>query len=573
MTLSQSYLLTCTDLFISRFRWAECQIYAIERLRLESEILEALEKLPKDLAETYIRIFENIPEADSGFVHRVLIWICGDAGGLWMQDGGIDANLLVSAVSTDLTEAPSAYNCDDLRELCGCLITFSSGPRRISRENGESSEIPGAIVQEQVEQFAGQSNLVSLAHYTVMEFLVSPLILKSHVSQFALDEVIIFNEFALSCIKQALSANSEGKSSDWDRDREAYCLTLVCAFGLRSHYFADRSDIQDLLIQYYDPQRSHFARLPAIQDRIIHSSGTSRYYMLGRLPLVNLTNTGNTLNQAQRDALTMLNLLYAVSSPTELLSRFMEGKNAKKLLEAELSVQVAQSTSEGTIPEILSQHALYSRGLKWLLGNYGHDIDATRLLMRRIGSDFGSGCTHKNTDDIIICIFAELLSLGADPNGPGFKATPLQVAAYRADFNAVKLLLVFKADPNVVGDRDGKDINDYQQVAIRGQPRLMTLAASCTPLQILKRCQWTRKARGVKIERILIANGAREKEEEVSSGFSQSESHATIPSSEGPTGDAGETDIYPMGEDRNNANVDVQGSRGTGKVKVDASLL
>jgi hypothetical protein len=82
-----------------------------------------------------------------------------------MKDAGIDATLLVSAVSYDLTEASSGsgtfmYDCDDLRELCGCLITFSpegiSVAREISKEAMESSEtLVDGLAKDQKEVDGG----------------------------------------------------------------------------------------------------------------------------------------------------------------------------------------------------------------------------------------------------------------------------------------------------------------------------------------------------------------------------------------------------------------------------------
>jgi hypothetical protein len=533
----------------------------MERLRHESQILAALKDLPKDLAETYIRIFESIPETDQDFVRRVFIWICGHAGGLWMKDTGIDADLLVSAVSYDLagTSPGSRYDCDDLRELCGCLITFSPEARDISREHGENLQTPDKMDHKKGdfrEQTVGHPNLVSLAHYTVMEFLVSPIILKTPVSQFALDEVTIFNEFALSCLKQALSADPEGTSTDWDRDREAYCLTLVCALGLRFQYFANKPDIQGLLIQYYDPSASHFARLPAIQDRIVHSQGVSQNYMLRRLPV--LAGAVHSVTQTQLRALAMLNLLCASGAP-ELLLRYMEGRSAQELLDVRLTVQAYQSMLEGTIPEILLQHTRYARGLRWLMKYYGTYIDATRILMGLIGDHFGSGCKHQSTANPA-CFLSRLLALKADLNAPHFKITPLQLAAYRFDYNALKMLLESGADPNALGHIDGEEVQDLQPLPNRKQRTLVEIASSCTPLQILRICRFSNSAKGKRIEQLLIANGAREKEEEEvsSSKFCQPESHATIPSFEGTLPrDAGETDNYPMGDDKNDVDVDV----------------
>jgi hypothetical protein len=319
-----------------------------------------------------------------------------------MNDKGIDANLLVSAVSYDLAQAQPEcgtlfYDCDDLRELCRCLITFSPEVRIVSTAGTENSEtLDNDMIKDENKvqpdpyQLAGHSNLVSLAHYTVLEFLASSLIHKTVVSEFALDKVTIFNEFALSCIKQALSANPEGRATDWERDREAYCLTLVCALGLRFDYFAHRLDIQDLLIQYYDVTSNHYARLAGIQQRIIHCQDISRHYMLGHLPL--LTDTPYELTESQLHAATILNLL-CVSEPA-LVPRFMKGKNPVHLLEVRILVEAKSLTLVGTVPEILWQSKIYSKPLRWILENYGTYIDATRLLMSGIGIHFGTKCNH-----------------------------------------------------------------------------------------------------------------------------------------------------------------------------------
>jgi hypothetical protein len=435
-----------------------------------------------------------------------------------MKDTGIDADLLVSAVLYDLNEANTGsgslfYDCDDLRELCGCLVTFSPEVRVVSKAGVENivTFVDGVIkhgekVQAGSGQLAGQSTLVSLAHYTVLEFLASSFIHETHVSHFALDEFTIFNEFALSCIKQALSANPEGRATDWERDREAYCLTLACAFGLRFDRFANRFDIQDLLIQYYDPTSNHFTRLPAIQQRIIQCQDKRRLYMLGRLPL--LKDSINELIESQLHAATMLNLLCACHP--SLVPRFMKGRNLMPLLEVRILVEARQLTLEGTVPEILSQFLVYTKGFQWVLSNYGTYVDATRLstrpLMSYIGTHFGSGCNHRRIADGV-CRADRLLNLGADPNGPGFKVSPLQLAAYRCDYHAIELLLDHGADPNALGDAAGQDVEDCQKPSDRQKPALATLAPSCTPLRILRIVQSSRKRASPKIERLLTKRG------------------------------------------------------------------
>lgn len=434
-----------------------------------------------------------------------------------MNDKGIDANLLVSAVLYDLAQAQPEcgtlfYDCDDLRELCRCLITISPEVRIVSTAGTENSEtLDNDMIKDENKvqpdpyQLAGHSNLVSLAHYTVLEFLASSLIHKTVVSEFALDKVTIFNEFALSCIKQALSANPEGRATDWERDREASCLTRVCALGLRFDYFAHRFDIQDLLLQYYDPTSNHFARLPAIQQRIIHYQGGSQPYMLSRLPL--LTDALHELTHSQLHAATLLNLLCA--SQTALVPRFLKGKNPVKLLEVQIRVESESLTLVGKLPEILSQSKIYSKALRWILRNYGTHIDATRLLMSRIGIHFDCSCNHIRIAEPF-CQVHLLLDHGANSNGTGFKVTPLQLAAYRCDYIAVEMLLHHGADPNALGDADGQDVEDCEIPSDGQKHGLATLAPSCTPLRILRTVQGSRKWTSLIIDRLLMERGGRD---------------------------------------------------------------
>ena len=119
--------------------------------------------------------------------------------------------------------------------------------------------------------------------------------------------------------------------------------------------------------------------------------------------------------------------------------------------------------------------------------------------MGRIGTHFGSGCKHINAADKF-CLFSELLTLKVDPNGSRFIVTPLQLAVYRCDYNAVKFLLNRGADPNALGVVDGEEVKNCQ-------PTLVAMASSCTALRILKACRTLRKANDTKIERLLIENG------------------------------------------------------------------
>ncbi|KAG4262097.1 hypothetical protein FPRO03_10970 [Fusarium proliferatum] len=228
------------------FRWAECQIQAIERLRDQSKLQLLLSNLPKDLSETYVRIFEVIPEDDRPLVRRVLTWIIGHSQAAWLYDVGVNANLLLSAVTYEhfgyeIEGQNSIIDFEYLQEICSCLITVRYVPGDIFDSRQEDS------TGLQAEEATGEQDLyVSLAHYTVLEFLVSPHVFQPNFAFFAMSPELIRLKFAKSVLKQALSADPEGTNTDWIHDREAYCLTLGCALYI--HDILAESDLQDLFL-------------------------------------------------------------------------------------------------------------------------------------------------------------------------------------------------------------------------------------------------------------------------------------------------------------------------------------
>ena len=323
--------------------------------------------------ETYVRIFDRISERDRSFVYRTLLWVCGHADSPWMTSQGISAKLLISAVSYDLygdTSWPGAqnYDLDDLQELCGCLITFSTAEDEsdaIEPSASSSSTIGDSNSEMSLQDSCNNDAdlFVSLAHYTVMEFLNSPLIFQTPVSCFALSGETIRRQFAMSVLRQALKANLAKRSTDWIHDREAYCLTLGCALYCQS--FAADSELQDLFIQYFNPASPHFCRFRAIQERIVISS---EFYYLSMLPIY--VREDPKMVELHDYAVTLLNILLVCDC--SLAKRLILDKNIdiQEVLstqvtatflqceEASDSVYASTGNHEGTILEIAEVQGL-----------------------------------------------------------------------------------------------------------------------------------------------------------------------------------------------------------------------
>ncbi|KAF5699679.1 hypothetical protein FMUND_14640 [Fusarium mundagurra] len=110
------------------FLWAVCQLHELQCLKGERDIAsQALQRLPKDLDETYDRIFLRIPHEDWQFVSHAFQW-------LWFYTEicpsylhGAPSSLLLDAIESSTLRSNNhkshvLYNAEKLRELCGCLF-------------------------------------------------------------------------------------------------------------------------------------------------------------------------------------------------------------------------------------------------------------------------------------------------------------------------------------------------------------------------------------------------------------------------------------------------------------------
>ncbi|CAG8137063.1 unnamed protein product [Penicillium salamii] len=110
-----------------RFRWAELQIMALEKCRKESQIINALKKIPQTLEATYRKVLDGVESNDESLAREILMIIC------------LSPVLFDAQIIADMVELPIP---DDIVEIC--TTSF-------------------------VNYFDGK---VQLAHFSVQEFLV-----------------------------------------------------------------------------------------------------------------------------------------------------------------------------------------------------------------------------------------------------------------------------------------------------------------------------------------------------------------------------------------------------------------
>jgi len=267
----------------------------IEQIREESQLVYALSSLPQDLDEVYLRLFERIPDIHRLFVRQVLLWIAGHASSGRLRDQGINMDTLVSAVCDDLrhmTGNTYRYTAEDVRELCGCLITvrecklpFTDFLTELHWTRSDEGEC--VLYKKDHCVDAPKGFFVEIAHYTVMEFLVSDRIADRPAPWFSMASINIMEEFFRSVLRQSLAANPAGTSADWVRDREPYCLTLVPL--IIPLVDVAKPDILDLCARYLLPTSPHFPRLGRIQGHLATGCSDARSFHITGLPVYSPT--------------------------------------------------------------------------------------------------------------------------------------------------------------------------------------------------------------------------------------------------------------------------------------------
>ncbi|CZR56744.1 uncharacterized protein PAC_06633 [Phialocephala subalpina] len=443
------------------FRWAVCQIHALQRLKPEGHVIRnALANLPKTLDETYERIFLAVPNEDRIFVREALKWIYYHNR---VHNHNISCPLLLRAVQQSICESsPSGRNYllneELLRELCGCLITV------MSEEKCYGKMLTTCTIRS-----------ASFAHYTVWEFLASNRISNPSVAFFAVVEEKTILELTKTVILGALTIESSGlfengpfehDSYDTSKQKEiarlinedfnAFCVTTSI---LLTNSFAREiscdDDLSALVFDLLDPSRSHYSSFTTVASRAEDALGvfldrniyTERQFwkLAWRTPSKSV------------DAAILTSLL--LLDPTfEFAKKFVERISVQDVLQTQLYLDEVEYVEDCKVNTYNFQGSIVDffaiddepEAFDVLLDFGVGFIDPSSALLSFVGFHYAYTC-HKNKG----CTMAKLLQLGANPNISGYAVTPLQIAAACWDLEGVEALLKAGADPNGTNDREG----------------------------------------------------------------------------------------------------------------------
>ena len=110
---------------ISRFRWVQCSIDALDRCVTRKEVRKALDSLPKGLNETYERILLTIDtETSAGkLTQQALVWLVAALRPLRLSEimEALSINLQRRTLDSDIGPMHSGA----LLDACGTLVTYT----------------------------------------------------------------------------------------------------------------------------------------------------------------------------------------------------------------------------------------------------------------------------------------------------------------------------------------------------------------------------------------------------------------------------------------------------------------
>ncbi|KAK6505509.1 hypothetical protein TWF481_007406 [Arthrobotrys musiformis] len=371
-----------------------------------------------------------------------------------------------------------------------------------------------------------QWTVVELAHFTVQEYLESEHIKGSKVKFFALPSSSLTTDFSLNIMRRVLSIGPNLlDDARWLRgtttpgfpmNSEYYLIYFVLSlvtFAYRPKrspgfdglnlLIEDEKEILQLVLKFLHPKSAPTLFLTRLCNEIRRQttslSNLERYQALlhrsYRFPrqLARALNIGDesVLTPATPNLIILWKLLgvYNIQAGLKALE-ILEDHECREVLTEKVKIRInydllhkwRSSTDAkhvepfGTLPEIFAESQFTmnygvkrraaSNRLRSLVGSerLRSMLNLTTLLGCYIYSHT-MDCESENQEvssDASYCLLERLLEGGADPNGGDMRMTPLQVAAQRWDYEAIKLLLENGADANAIGVEGGRTCAGWQ---------------------------------------------------------------------------------------------------------------
>jgi len=387
---------------------------------------------------------------------------------------GIPCAILLQALSSrdDEQREPEdeyAYDAQDIKEICGCLVNISPGDGFKVWVLGDDLQIP----------------VVSFAHYTVREFLDSGRISTSPVGFFMLEKPVqpdIQRRILLNALKHQASDLQTPVDGEFKECRinifrsltgrfRLYCV--VSAFFSLSTYPSEiirHQDLNDHVFDMLSPLGAHnqpimqFLHLCEFYLGLI--SGNCQMHSLSAMAFTSVCwRTSDNPSRALECAMLLFSILLFTTNfkplAEELFQKIQQSLDFMHTpLRFRISVEYDNEEGcwyefDGVMVEFFAQvWGGYETGgpLEFILDQETTLPNPTAVLYSYIGR-----YRHPNDRNSYKQrrLLSRILELGCDPNGERYTTTPLQIAVAAFDFVEVETLLRAGADPNGLGHLDG----------------------------------------------------------------------------------------------------------------------
>lgn len=228
------------------FRWIQCQLDTLRKLRTPRALKHALQALPAGLDKTYDRILSSIDEGDHEYVLRMLHWLVGSERPLSFRE--LAEAIALNPGKERLDPAERLMVPEEIFELCGSLIRIEEDQTIVLahfsvKEYLLSSQLAGK--EHRLAKFALQADC-SRRHVSmcILSYVLSIGLRIQSLQQDVLDE----EEFPLISYARLLEIN---RFQDFDAD----------AVGpwMERHLFTDQSKDNEwlLLVDYIKAPAPH----------------------------------------------------------------------------------------------------------------------------------------------------------------------------------------------------------------------------------------------------------------------------------------------------------------------------
>ena len=440
----------------SRFRWAVCQIDALQRLKGDKKIVrEALANLPKDLYETYDRVAIEVPEDEQIFVQHVLYWICYH---LEIHGGqGVPCMILLEAVarstaSQGIDLRARYYDVEMIQQFCGCLVKI------VTPQDIQSCEYPFTV--------ESKSEIVVFAHFTVREYLDASRYHKQSTLYSRECKGSLWRSFKLSILKGACCVE---RNELWERgdprdpsaeiidalvnNFNAYSLVSAIAILQRCDKALEEPALLSLAVDVVNPYKQSWMTAKSVIEVFLDETGDD-------LPQWEISWEDGTDNPDAAALVNMLHLVASSSPQADFVRTFLRHRDANSLIRSPLRCTKVVSFDgdeksvklEGSLSEVvIDMGAAHGPTIEVLLDYDQGFSNSSNMLHRYLRGNhvLDSGSAH---------LVERFLGNGADPNISNHLLTPLQLAAVFRDTCIIKILLKAGANPNGTGDVDEEKV-------------------------------------------------------------------------------------------------------------------